>query len=82
LKCSNSTISRLLLQIVEAINSSSLTQLHWALPTPAKVLFVDETFIKTDKSKYWLIVVVNEEKRVLAWDIAKNRDSKTIPWVL
>ena len=82
LKCSNSTISRLLLQIVESINSSSLTQLHWALPTPAKVLFVDETFIKIDRSKYWLIVVVNEEVHVLAFELVDNREKDTIMRVI
>jgi len=46
------------------------------LPTPAKVLSVDETFIKIDKSKYWLIVVVNEEVHVLAFELVDNRGKR------
>jgi transposase-like protein len=82
LKCSNSTASRLLIQIVEAVNNSAFTELCWTWPAVAKVLFVDETFLKINKAKYWLVVVVTEERRVLAFELVENRAKDTLQRII
>lgn len=82
LKCSNSTASRLLLQIVEAVNNSPYTEWCWTWPAVAKVLFVDETFMKINKVKYWLVVVVNEERRVLAFELVRDRKKETLQRII
>ncbi len=82
LQCSNATASRLLLQIVEAINNSPSTHRWWRAPTTAKVLFVDETFMHIAKTKYWLVVVVSEDRHVLAFELVKDRKKPTLQRII
>lgn len=82
LKCSNSAASRILMKIVDAINNSPYTELCWTLPAFAKVLFVDETFIKINRTKYWLVAVVNEARRVLAFELVNNRKKNTLEGIM
>jgi transposase-like protein len=82
LKCSNSTASRILLMIVDAIHNSPRAKLCWSLPAFAKVLFADETFIKINKKKYWLVLVVNEDRRVLAFELVSDRKKDTLKRII
>ncbi|MHA1299160.1 MAG: DDE-type integrase/transposase/recombinase, partial [Candidatus Helarchaeota archaeon] len=66
----------------DAINNSPYTKLCWTLPAFAKVLFVDETFIKINKTKYWLVLVVNEDRRVLAFELVSDRKKETLKKII
>ena len=41
------------------------------------LFLVDETFIKINGRVWYLVVAINEDRQVLAWDLVMKRDSKT-----
>ena len=82
LNCSESTISKIFQQVINAINGSRHLLAAWISPKKAEVLFVDETWINIDKQTFYLIVVVNDQKEVLAWDLVKHRTKDRIIAIL
>lgn len=73
LDCSDSTISRIFEMVLNAINGSKYLSDVWTSPKKARAFFVDETWIQIDRSTFYLVVVVNDQKEVLAWDLVKHR---------
>ncbi|MHA1372385.1 MAG: DDE-type integrase/transposase/recombinase [Promethearchaeota archaeon] len=73
LNCSKPSISRIFQRLINAINASPRLVDIWNAPKYARAIFVDETWIKIDRQVFYLIVVVNEKKEVLAWDLVKHR---------
>ncbi|MHA1143554.1 MAG: DDE-type integrase/transposase/recombinase [Candidatus Helarchaeota archaeon] len=78
LNCSDAALSRIFQAIMNAVNGSkSLCQI-WTSPKTAIALFVDETWINIDRRKFYLVVVVNDKKEVLAWDLVKRHTKDQI----
>lgn len=73
LDCSDSTISQIFEMVLNAVNSSKSLSDVWMSPKSASAVFVDETWINIDRSTFYLIVAVNTQKEVLAWDLVKHR---------
>jgi len=73
LNCSKSTISRIFQQVINAMNGSTSLSDCWTSFKSGDAFFVDETFIHINKQTFYLIVVVNDQKEVLAWDLVKHR---------
>ena len=67
---------------MNAINGSRHLLVAWTSPKKAEALFVDETWINIDKQTFYLIVVVNDRKEVLAWDLVKHRTKNRIIAIL
>jgi hypothetical protein len=82
LNCSKPTISRIFQQVVNAVNASKRLAELWTAPKTARALFVDETWINIDRQVFYLIVVVSEQKEVLAWDLVKHRTKERIISIL
>jgi transposase-like protein len=82
LNCSKPTISRIFQQVVNAVNASKQLIEVWTAPKSARALFVDETWINIDRQVFYLIVVVSEQKEVLAWDLVKHRTKERIISIL
>lgn len=82
LNCSKPTISRIFQQVINAVNASKQLIELWIAPKNARALFVDETWINIDRQVFYLIVVVNEQKEVLAWDLVKHRTKERIISIL
>jgi len=58
----------------------AFSKLCWTWLARGKVLFVDESFmhINKNKAKYWLVVVINEDRQVLAFELVSNRKKATL----
>ncbi|MHA1785368.1 MAG: DDE-type integrase/transposase/recombinase [Candidatus Helarchaeota archaeon] len=82
LNCSKSTISRIFQQVVNAMNESTSLLDLWSFPKSCEALFVDETWININGKTFYLIVVVNEEQEVLAWDLVESRTKERIISIL
>lgn len=78
LSCANSSVSRILKEIMDAIDNSIVVKMAWKSPVLGKILFVDETWIKIMKKEWYLVVVVDEGHHVLAWDLIKRREADVI----
>ncbi|MHA1381091.1 MAG: hypothetical protein ACTSRG_22210 [Candidatus Helarchaeota archaeon] len=48
------------------------------MPKFAKVLFVDETFIKINRTKCWLVLIINEDERVLVFELVRDRKKEPL----
>ena len=78
LNCSKSNISHMLKTIMEQIFNSILVKNAWKSPVSSNVFFVDETWIKIMNKNWYIVIVVDEEHRILAWDLIKKRESDII----
>ena len=82
LDCSRSSVSHLFKTLIEAVNDSILTNIAWNLPVQGNIIFIDETFIKIMKKTWYLVVVVDEERHVLAWELVKKRTSDVLALII
>jgi hypothetical protein len=73
LDCSDTTISRIFEMVLNAVNGSKYLSDIWTSPKTASAIFVDETWIHIDRFTFYLVVAVNAQKEVLAWDLVKHR---------
>lgn len=78
LKSSDSTASNVMARIVKLINTSPRAESFWNETVQGFALFVDETFITIDKKTWFLIVIINEEGRILHFDVVENRSCEVI----
>jgi transposase-like protein len=64
--------------IVEKVANHPKTEIFWKSPTKAKAIFIDETWINISRKTWYLVVLLNEEGNVLAFELVKKRTSSKI----
>nr|MDO8116738.1 DDE-type integrase/transposase/recombinase [Candidatus Sigynarchaeota archaeon] len=82
LKATDSTTSNVMARIVKLINTSPRAEFFWNEPVKGLALFIDETFITINQKTWYLIVIINEEGRVLHFDVVEHRTSEVISSML
>jgi transposase-like protein len=75
---SPATISKIMRFIVEKVANHPKTEIFWKSPTKAKAIFIDETWINISRKTWYLVVLLNEEGNVLAFELVKKRTSSKI----
>lgn len=78
LECSNSSVSRLIYTIMKEVYNSIEIKIAWNERRSSKIIYVDETFIKIERKNYYLVVVVDGDGNVLAWDLIQKRTWENI----
>jgi len=78
MKSPSSTASSVMARIIKGVNQSPSTKAFWTEPVEGLALFIDETFIKIRNKTWYLIVILNEEGRVLHYDVVSNRTADVI----
>jgi transposase-like protein len=78
LGCYPATISKIMRFIVEKVANHPKTEIFWKSPTKAKAIFIDETWINISRKTWYLVVLLNEEGNVLAFELVKKRTSSKI----
>ena len=75
---SPSTISRIMRFLVEKVANHLKSEIFWKSPTTAQAIFIDETWINISKRTWYLIVLLNDKGKVLAFELVKSRTSEKI----
>jgi len=75
---SPSTISNLMRFIVEKVANHPKTKILWKSPIDGDAIYIDETFIKICKKKWYLIVFLSDKGNVLAFELVKQRKKEKI----
>lgn len=78
LNAPESTASNVMARIISLINTSPRAETFWSEPVKGRILFFDETHITIGKKDWFLIVILDEEGRVLHFDITEHRSAEII----
>ena len=78
LSSSPATISKIIRFIIEKVVNHPKTEIFWKSPMSAKAIFIDETWINISKKTWYLIVLLNEQGKVLTFELVKKRTSSKI----
>ncbi|MBD3228706.1 MAG: DDE-type integrase/transposase/recombinase [Candidatus Lokiarchaeota archaeon] len=78
LECSDSSVSIILKRIMEAVDESITVKMAWDTPVNGDIIFIDETWITINSKTWYLVVVLGEDRSVLAWVVIKSRTAKTV----
>jgi len=79
LQLNKSTISKLLLQIIQIISKSvTKSKIFKNKKRRSNCLFIDETFLKIGKKTWYLIVVVSGNNKIMAVELVLKRSKENI----
>jgi len=72
------TVSKIMRFIIEKVANHPRTEIFWKSPISAKAIFIDETWINISRKTWYLVVLLNENGNVLAFELVKKRTSNKI----